>query len=108
MEMTARRREMYGLVERYERSGAKRDEFCERHGVRRSTFSWWVSEYRRRQRDGEIAQAQPSFVPVAGPAVGQSVEYRFADGASVRIPASIGAAQIASIVRELHGVPCSA
>lgn len=106
--MTKRRREMFALVEACDGSGLSRKEFCSRHGVGVSTFSWWRSEYRRCRRVKEGADnASPSFVAVAGSAATQSVEYRYSDGATVRIPMSLGAAQVGSIVRELRGAACS-
>ena len=108
MEMTKRRREMFALVEACDGSGLSRKEFCSRHGVGVSTFSWWRSEYRRcrRAREG-TNKSGPSFVAVAGTAATQSVEYRYSDGTTVRIPTALGASQVGSIVRELRGAACS-
>ncbi len=108
MEMTKRRREMFALVEGCDVSGLSRKEYCSRHGVKQSTFQWWLSEYRRAQRaSGGGGKDNPGFVAVAGSAATQSVEYRYSDGTTVRIPAALGAAQVGSIVRELRGVVCS-
>lgn len=107
MELTKRRREMFGLAQAYGRGGLKREEFCSRHGLKVSTFSWWLSEYRREHGKSAATVEGPSFVSIAGSASVQAVEYRYADGCAVRIPSALGAGQVGSIIRELRGAACS-
>jgi hypothetical protein len=104
--MTARQRRMFSLVKRWQGSGMSGRQFCERHGVTLSTFWWWCSEYRRQQNplEGEV----PSFVPVrrvssrAVEVVSAEYQYCFADGASVRIPSSLGVETVAAAVAALR------
>jgi len=106
MEMTARRQEMFGLVEQYRSSGLSSKAFCERQGLKATTFGWWVSEYRRAHGPSVAVERAPSFVAVAGSVTSEAVEYRYADGATVRIPAALGAGQIGQILSQVRGTRC--
>jgi hypothetical protein len=105
MALTKRRQQMFSLVEAHRRSGLSRKEFCSKHGIALSTFSWWQHEYRKNGRS--VKSASPSdeaatFVPISGPHAGAAVEYQFADGSLVRIPCSIGQSLLLSIVQSLR------
>jgi hypothetical protein len=110
MALTKRRRQMFSLVEAHRRGGLSRKEFCSKHGVPISTFSWWQHEYRKNGRDVKSVSSSDesaTFVPISGPHAGAAIEYQFSDGSVVRIPCSVGQSLLVSIVQGLRGQRCS-
>ena len=108
MALTKRRRQMFSLVEAHRRGGLSKKAFCQKHGVALSTFSWWQHEYRKSDGRKDGASEPSTFMPVAGPVAGASVEYRFSDGSMVRIPCSVGQSTLVSILHVLREQSCSA
>ncbi len=48
------------LIRAFSRSGETRTQFCERHGVALSTFSWWRSRLRRESSARAVSNTAPS------------------------------------------------
>lgn len=107
MALTKRRQQMFSLVEAHRSSGLARKEFCSKHRVSVSTFSWWQHEYRKSHSAQKPMSQAPTFTPIAGPHASAEVEYQFADGSIVRIPCSVGQTTLVSILQGLRAQRCS-
>ena len=88
---------MYALMEEYERSSLKQREFCDKHGLKKSTFGYWLRKYRMGEQ-----QERRGFVPLQVRDTGSiGVEVISTTGIIVRFDQPVPAAYL----RELLGVP---
>jgi hypothetical protein len=89
--------EWRALMRAFARSGLKRTQFCERHGLALSTFAWWQSRLRRESATRAVSEATPSPVgalfvelaqedkPVAAASANWDVELELGSGVFVRL-----------------------
>jgi uncharacterized iron-regulated membrane protein len=97
-------------LDRHERSGLSQWDFCARHGLALSTFTYW----KRRERATGAEQAI-SFVEVPGP-VGEAqalpmtdaaVVIELAGGVRIELPQATEAKWLAALLREIGAPGCS-
>jgi hypothetical protein len=80
----------HNLTERWQRSGLTQRAFCEREGIKLSTFTYWRGKARRRQEEapppGATSFTEVRLDSVAVPGPDRCIEIRYPDGTLVRIP----------------------
>jgi transposase-like protein len=73
---------MFELVDQYYSSGETRKAFCQQHGLKVSTFAYWISRRRARAPQGGF-----TALTIAPPPAGtEPVELIYPNGIRVRIP----------------------
>ena len=88
-----KKEQMYALIREWEQSGLTRDQFCNDHNIRVSTFGYWRTKYLR----GENPETDSDFLPVY-PAEINQVEIQYPSGVILRLPAGICVSQIRSLI----------
>lgn len=80
---------MYPLIEAWECGEENRQSFCQRHQLALSTFSYWLTHYRKTHR---VSSGKPpgSFMAIQPevPAFGEPLEILYPNGVKLRVPAS--------------------
>lgn len=103
-------REQRRWLDRHERSGLSQRDFCARHGLALSTFTYW----KRRERAAGAKQAI-SFVEVPRP-VGEAQALRMTDaavvielpgGVRIELPQATEPKWLAALLREMGAAGCS-
>lgn len=81
--MRRSKEDMYCYIEEWQRSGLSRKEFCKKHGIAASTFSYWYSKYR--QSEGlEPTTSSSDFIKV-NPMLSDSLEVVYPNGVRIRL-----------------------
>jgi hypothetical protein len=104
---------MFLLMKEFENSGQTQRSFRQAHGVKRSTFQYWLRRYRQSKQ--ESASAQAGFVPLAvrpagaspsaaglacgKPPAAEGIVITYRDGTRVEVHTPVGA----SFIRQLLG-----
>lgn len=83
-----RRKEMFHLVELWKSSRMSRNNFCEQHNLRRTTFYYWVKKYER-----EIQQVSSDFVALEvnkeEPVFASNISLEYPNGIKVHLSEQI-------------------
>lgn len=103
-------RERRRWLDRHERSGLSQRDFCARHGLALSTFTYW----KRRERAAGAEQAI-SFVEVprpvgearAMPMTDSAVAIELPGGVRIELPAATEPKWLAALLREMGATGCS-
>jgi hypothetical protein len=101
---------MFKLVEQYQASDIPKGDFCARHRIKMTTFTWWQRIYRKEKPDSvPEVKSNPSFIPVKGPVdlIQAGYEYRFQDGNRLIIPGTKAIHEVIDLVKGLQDMPCS-
>ena len=63
--LTSRAREMFSLIERYQKSDMTIKSFCAQESIPYSTFQWWQHQYRQSTRTQQDADnITQDFIPL--------------------------------------------
>ena len=86
---------MYALIEQWEKSGLKRNEFCEQVGVSLSTLAYWRTKYLTDKTDKE----QPAgFIPVKEDLMDTPIEICYPNGVSIKLSANTSLSTLKSLI----------
>lgn len=103
--LTARGREMAGLIAEWERSGQTMEEFAAAHRMAAPTFAWWRSQLKRRgkaaSRGGRKSAIRLVEIERPGSA-GKSFEVRLGNGVSVGVPAGFDRGALCELLSVLR------
>lgn len=89
---------MYALMEQYEVGALKQREFCTKHGLKKSTFGYWLRKYRIREE-----QESSGFVPLqVRDADSYGVEVRSTAGITIRFDQLVPAAYLGELLGVLR------
>jgi hypothetical protein len=101
----ARERLWRKRLARWQASGLKVSEFCEREGVAPTAFAHWRKEIAA--RDARRAEAaEPTFVPVRLSPAPEPLEVALPGCRVVRVPPGFDPAHLRAVVAALEGVAC--
>ncbi len=80
---------MYGLVDLYEEGGQSMREFCEEHGLKRTTFYYWLKKKRGLTRKAIKPEQVGGFVKITKPKEsvipeGLAVEVSYGNGIQLK------------------------
>jgi hypothetical protein len=92
---------MYGLMAAYEKSGKKQGAYCREHGIKKSTFGYWLRKYRNKENGSlgfvEIELNTPKESP--GDTGEAHIEIRYPQGHVVRFHELIPAVYLRSLLK---------
>ena len=90
-------REMFPIVEQWQQSCQTQKEFCHVHGLRISTFTYWVRKYR--EWNAEPPEGQKFMALSVGSSRASQVEVCYPNGVTIKLGPEVGAV----FIRELAG-----
>ncbi len=83
---------MFPIIEEWERSSESREEFCNRHNLQLSTFSYWRTRYAK-----STANPTPGFVQV-DPGLDENLEVIYPNGVIIRLPGTSSLSQLQALI----------
>jgi len=90
IELEARRKKMYRLIDVWQNSGLSQASFCRQHGIAPTTFRDWLKRYKATKN--QSSSLTKGFVPVKVEQMPNKIfdaELMFPNGISVRLNKSI-------------------
>ncbi len=87
-----KKEEMFALVKQWQDSGQTQSEFCKASGLKKGTFSYWVSRSLGNQKKGFMP-----LIPQSGP-IQKEVEVIYPNGVKIKI-ASCDLKTLAGLIR---------
>ncbi len=94
MNTETKQSKMYALIEQWEKSGLKRDEFCEQSGVSLGTLAYWRTKYLADKSDN----VEPgTFVPIKK-GLDCPVEICYPNGVCIKLPATLSFSKLKSLI----------
>lgn len=108
---TAPERKWTRILERWRKSGQEGRAFCLRHGLRESSFRFWLREIpeRARRREGRkrplrLLPARIVLAPSPAP-TGRPLEVLVGQGRTIRVGLDFDPALLLKVVRALESAP---
>lgn len=93
--MRRTREEMFAMMTVWESSQEPREQFCKRHGVSLSTFSYWRTKYRKENNSSEPTQG--SFIGLQ-PQLSESLEICYPNGVRIRLSQGSSLADLQALI----------
>jgi hypothetical protein len=74
---------MYPIIEQYLSSELSQEIFCNKHGLKKYVFNYWLSHYRKQKNQEEQKVFEPLQIEKA---FSQNVEIHLPNGITLKVP----------------------
>ncbi|MBW1612694.1 MAG: hypothetical protein JRJ57_01695 [Deltaproteobacteria bacterium] len=92
------KQEMFSLIEKWNNSGIKQKDFCDRHDLSLPTFLYWLRKYRQAQ-----SSAPGSFIQVdvdtPGNTSGEDIQIHYPNGVTVSLDKRVSISRIKALIK---------
>lgn len=89
--------EMFPIIEEWESSPESMGQFCERHQIPKSTFSYWRTRYSKNNQKSRVNRAE--FLEVRMDHVSVDLEIIYPNGVKLRLPQNSPMSQLRTLIQ---------
>jgi len=93
--------QMFPLMETYEQGTQSRTNFCRTHSLSLPTFQYWLSKYRKHQKENDEQGSKFLSLQVGTPG-GFVVEINYPNGVQLRFASLVPASYLCQLVSQIQ------
>ena len=91
---------LYPIVEEWLKTGERKKDLCQRHGIKVYVLDYWLRKYRI-EKVSPVTTSNFTSISITKPAayaVSEKIEISYSDGTVLRLPANFSIAQLRSLL----------
>ncbi len=100
---------IYPIVEEWLKTGERKKELCQRHGIKVYILDYWLGKYRKSSASSPVRASNFIPIKISGSTLStetmEQIEICYSDGTQVRLPVHVSMGQIRMLL-PLFDKPC--